>query len=305
MAAASSYELLSVEKEGRASYMVTVSATTPYMADVVTKLAAAKQSFMFQMFTSFQASGAAAKVAEMNMEGIPLHTDVVSLAVIVKNDVPILYHPVSLARGDTLPQYAFLWGAMEFQGVRDADLLIANRLGGGMELSAKEVAAIPRLAEVTEYYASVFEKIQAADISALSELSIAGASLGEQHALRDTYREYRKEFANYEAFEADTVNRLKSYEYEMKSYLCTELEYGVESYAVIITYSVIDPLTNKRSYYTAYDIVDKKRSGISDSEAAVICLLADHILENSLGGDKATLIERLRLGGYELAGESA
>ncbi len=210
----------------------------------------------------------------------------------------------SLAHGDVMPQYAFLWGAVEYLGVKDADLILENRFGNSKELNAKEVSGVPTLAETTEYYASVFEKIKDADVPAIGELTFEGAKQGDLSAISKTYPDYQKEFAKYESLQDDTLNRMKSFEYEMKCYLCTELEHGVTTYEIVVTYSVIDPITGMRSFYTLFDFLSDS-SAISNSSAVVVRNNADRIIENSFGGDIYTLYNRLRLGGYEPGAGSA
>lgn len=303
MAEASKYEIISVTRTSNALFSVTLSCTTPYMADVVTELAAGDRTYPFQEFTSFQASGAAKAVANMDMSDIPLNTDVVNLTFIVENDVPLLYNPISYNYGNDVPQYAFLWGAIDFQGVRDADLLISNHLGGGKKLKENGYLDNKALAQAAQYLMSTFDEIKEADLDEFAGLSLSGVSQGEQFGMKRTYADYQRLFRKYNFLENDTMNRLKSMQYSIAYYLITNPDTDSESYVFAVTYSALDPLTKERIYYTNYHRLAKSsRSTISENDSEFICMLADEIMEHMLGGSAVELEDRMLATGYNEQG---
>lgn len=301
MASVSSFEIIHMEKSSTNAYTVSALCTTPYMTDIITRLAAGEQVSFLQEFTTFKASGAAAAVAEMDMSTVPLNSDVVMFAVVVEDDVPVLYHPNSLFYGNNRPQYAFLWGGVDFQGVKNGDLLIANNLGAAQELTREEFSASKSGVAIDEYFGSAFKLIKAGDIEGLRELSLFGVSQGDRWTLSDTYSTYESLYKDFDFLEADTMKRLKSFSYEVKYYSNADETIGIELNTIGVTYSVIDPFTDKRVYFTDYYVFEESSSGkLGESDSLNVCYFVDTILENALGGDGTELRERMHIAGHSV-----
>lgn len=242
-----------------------------------------------------KASGAAQAIAAMDLSTVPLHTDVVTLTIFVEEDVPILYYPTSLAYGSRIPQYAFLWGAIEFQGTNNKDLLVRNSDGGATEVSEQEFAKDGKCDAFVRYLNTALGSIKKADMEIMSALSLLGNSLGTQWTPKILYPQYQAMFKKSATFEADTIARLKSFAFTAKYCINTEPQSGEQLYTTAITYSVTDQLTGRRVYHTKYFILIPGSSTLSESEAAQINRKLSEILEDALGGGMPTVKRRLQL----------
>lgn len=291
----SGFEILEVVAGSSNAYTVTISATTPYMATLASALCADEHILYVQELTKLKASGAAQAIAAMDLSTVPLHTDVVTLTIFVEEDVPILYYPTSLAYGSRIPQYAFLWGAIEFQGTNNKDLLVRNSDGGATEVSEQEFAKDGKCDAFVRYLNTALGSIEKADMEIMSDLSLLGNSLGTQWVPEILYPQYQALFKKSATFEADTIARLKSFAFTAKYCINTEPQSGEQLYTTAITYSVTDQLTGRRVYHTKYFILIPGSSTLSESEAAQINRKLSEILEDALGGGMPTAKRRLQL----------
>ena len=296
MGSVSSYKILSLTPSSTNVYTATIACSTPYMANYAAILSASDQIVQIQELVLFRANGAAQAISEMNMSEIAMNTDIVELAIIVEDDVPVLYHSNSYIYGSNIPQYAFLWGGIDFKGTQSGDLLLTNYFGATTEMSLDEFKVSKQGTLIVQYLDSVLNTIQSTNMDAALDLEVGGDRLATHWGLRDTYPEYLKMFEEYPLLRTDTMSRLRSLEYSITPYLLTEKESGAELYAIAITYSVVDPITKERIYNTRFYYVNKSSlSFLNQNDGSLINNMVDQIIEDILGGNAILMVERLRL----------
>jgi len=295
---ASSYDVLNIEKSSTNAYTVTIACTTPYMANYAAMYSATDQIVQLEEITLFRANGAAQAIAEMNMNDIPKNTDIVSLAIVVEDDVPVLYHANSYMYGNNSPQYAFLWGSIDFQGTKSGDLMLQNHFGAATVMERNEFKQSKQGTLIVQYLEEALGTIKSANIDKISALTVGGDDFVTHWGLKNTYREYQSLFKKYPTLEDDVVSRLKSLEFTITPYRLTEKQTGAEIYAIVTTYSVLDPMTGSRINNTRFYHVNKSSlSSLNANDGAFINDMLDQIFEDALGGDSTTVLERLRLAG--------
>lgn len=292
-----SYELLDISNTSSSPnvFTATVSVTTPYMAARASELAASSEIPYVQELTRLKASGGAQRISGMDLSAIPASTDLVLLTIVVEDDVPMLYYPTSLTYGTRIPQYAFLWGAIEFQGTNNGDLLLKNDFGGGVEVSMQKFGADAKRAELASYLDKALASFKNADMDELAKLSVAGNTLGTHWVFETVYPEYQKLFSKNASFEPETWDRIKSFEYEIRYFIHTDTESDSEIYSAVITYSTIDPLTGQRAYQTKQYIMTPGGLSLGESDGAMINNLLSEILTDAFGGSAVTAESRLYL----------
>ena len=113
MAQYTEYEILGYAgdpKEGNL-YSVYLTVTTPYMTLTAEEMAAGADQT--EKYTPFQSTGAAKKIASMNLEQVERGADFICLRFIIEDDVPVLYSCTSyFFESDATVQYAFFWGGI-------------------------------------------------------------------------------------------------------------------------------------------------------------------------------------------------
>lgn len=293
------YEVLDVSNTSSSPnvFTVTVSVTTPYMAPGAAEMSASNEIPYMQELALFRASGAAQSIANMDLGAVPLSTDLVTLTVIVEDDVPLLYYPTSLTYGGRIPQYAFLWGAVEFQGVNGGDLLLRNDFGGSIQVTRQRFETDSKCSELANYLDTALGKIKDADMEALEELTVAEDTLGTHWVFITVYPEYQRLFEKNPDFEPEIWERIKSFRYELQYLIHSDAQSGTQIYSVLITYSTVDPLTKQRVYQSKQFIISPGRDTLSNSEGAMLNNLLSEILEDAFGGSPLTAESRLYLAG--------
>ena len=239
--------------------------TTPYVSDLITALTIPEiPSFITGLgspHTSFAGSGAARAIAELDLETVPMTTDIVLLTVLVIDDEPIIFHPVSINHGSRIPQYAFLWGGAKFVGIQDGDLLLDNHFGNMREVSREEfLAAYVAMArlfghgeDVLAYIADPHRitlealteglgYIQRNDWDALPLLMAAGTPIGQ-------FEFFDQAMADFQMLSDGVLDHIvlrgSTLEYSFR-YFISDIFGG----GIIVVYSVIDPDTGNRVYFS-------------------------------------------------------
>lgn len=276
-------------------YTIRVECKTPFIQSEAQKRASMGQTLYYaQQTVPFSGSGAAKAIADMDLNSFPIMTDIVSIGVLVEDDVPYMYHPISENYGSRIPQYAFLWGGIIFQGINNSDLLIENYLGGMMSLNENDVESVPRAAAVNAYANSVMDSLRAADFDVLKQKVFGDANLQDEWFFTKVLPAYEKAMEQYDGFRNDCLSRLESLEYKVSVY--STLENAATPFAAIqIEYSVKEASTGGTAYYTAYHVFDMQRkSEMKGFDAQMINSLMSDIMERAIGGDRNQLEIRLR-----------
>lgn len=292
MGSATTYEILEIRGDPSQSNFVTVTlaVTTPYMASRAPELAAGEDSAYDQEMTSFKATGAAAAISAMDMGSVPASTDLVKLEFLIEDDVPMLYYPTSYTYGDEIPQYAFFWGAVEFQGTRGGDLLLKNDYGNAREMSE---AAFGN-EDLVEYLNTAVDGIQKSDMDALATLSFGGDDLDSHFAISSTYPSYQRKFDDYSGMEEAMKERMASLECSLRYFILTSTETGSQSAAIEMTASVVDPFTGARVYKTLFRRFSDVDNLSSYNGVGLNNSVSD-LIEFAMGGDSITAEDRMLL----------
>lgn len=269
---------------------VTLSVSTPYMAASAPEIASTDVDLFSEEFVKFKSSGAAKTISRMNMGKVPMNTDLVELTFLVEEDVLMLYYPISYTYGTEIPQYAFFWGAIEFQGTKDGDLLMNNSFGGCKEVSQSKFGNT----DIINHLNAVMENIQKGDMEAIAAISAEGNSMQSTIAISNTYPAYQRLFKKREGFEKETMDRLATLEYDIRYFILTDKEYDEQLPYVAITYSTVDPVTESRAYDTQYFMFTSPRHALRSSIVVTNNTLS-RIIINCMGGDKVQADQRLYL----------
>lgn len=258
---ASSYEVIHYAISDRSPniYSVYLNCTTPYVADLVAPLAHADIPPYTQEFIGFAASGAAGKIAELDMSELPASSDIVVLTVIVEDDVPMLYHPISVNYGNRNPQYAFLWGGICFKGISEDDLLLENTLGNTVEVDREEFLTLDKNMSVLSFVESGLNDLKAGNLDAIQALSLVENNMSDTDFFTSALPACKKLDENVPGTLAQQAKRLSTLEYSCRYFegSMDDLNSAPQTF-IELTYSVSDQDSGGRAYYHTFFIWDKE-----------------------------------------------
>ena len=283
------YEILTIESDpSRTNFVdITLSISTPYMASRATEFAAGPIS---EDFGQFKSSGAAKAISRLDMGKVPMNTDLVKLTFLIEDDILKLYFPTSYTYGKEIPQYAFFWGAIEFQGTKDGDLLLNNTFAECKEISESKVDS-----KIIDYLRTAMEATKRGDMEKIMAMEIDGHSM-QGSLFNGIYSSYKRAFKRHENLEKDVMDRLATLECDYRFFLQTDPELEETSYCVAVTYSTIEPLTGGRAYDTEYFTFSSRR-GLKDCPEITNNTLSS-IIETSMGGSPTKIDQRIYLEEY-------
>lgn len=312
---AASYEVIRYEISDRSPniYTVYLNCKVPYAADIVAPLASSESPSYMQEFSGFAESRAAEKLAETDLSKLPVSSDIVALTVIVEDDVPLLYHPVSLNYGNRNPQYAFLWGGICFQGISGGDLLIENTLGDTSEVDQKEFLTLDKNTNVLSFVESGLKALQKGNLDAIQALSLVENDMSDTSFFTSDLPKYRRIDENVPGTLAQQMKRLASLEYSLRFFegIMHDMESTPRTF-IELTYSVSNPDSGGRAYYHTFFDWDKEinqrmtsedgatfkfhiQTEISTWDGRTITDALSQVMTDALGGDQNRLSYRLLL----------
>lgn len=290
MGSQTEYEILDISyNPDRTNFIiVTLSVTTPYLNTEAHELSADSVAYFAQEYTKFKESGAAQALSGRSLNNVALTTDIVELTFLVIDDEPILYYPESWQYDDDeVPQYAFFWGGIIFTGTNGGDLLLENTYGSGSEVSESKF----NQSELMDYLRTGLDYIRENNIDGLLAMS-AGENKMEQNLLPDICEEMERLYKDFDGLEEEVKNRAASLEYEIHTYLMKDDvgDFGM----VAVTYSTVDPVTNKRVYNTRTVTIYKLKNALEDSGLSLNILLSQ-VAEDCWNGGASMARHRLNL----------
>lgn len=290
MGSLTEYEILNISyNPDRTNFIIaTLSVTTPYLNAEAQELAADEAAYSAQNYTKFKASGAAQALAGRSLNDVPLSTDVVELTFLVIDDEPILYYPESWQYDDDeVPQYAFFWGGIVFTGTNGGDLLLENTYGSGSKVSESKF----NQAELMDYLRTGLDNVSETNIDALLAMS-AGENKMEQNLLPGVWEEMEQIFDDFDGLEEEVKSRAGSLEYEIQTYLMKDAvgDFGM----VAVTYSTVDPITDKRVYNTRTVTIYHLKNALEDSGLSLNILISQ-VAEDCWNGGASMARHRLNL----------
>lgn len=290
MGSRTEYEILDISySPDRTNFViVTLSVTTPYLNAEAHVLAADSIAYYDQEYTKFKASGAAQALAGRSLNGVPLSTDVVELTFLVIDDEPIFYYPESWQYDDDeVPQYAFFWGGIIFTGTNGGDLLLENTYGSGSEVSESKF----NQAELIGYLRTGLDYVRETNIDSLLAMS-AGDNKMEQSLLPEVWEEMERLYKGSDGLEEEIKDRAASLEYEINTYLMKDDvgDFGM----VAVTYSTVDPITDKRVYNTRTITVYNLKTALKSSGFSLNILISQ-VAEDCWNGGSSMAQHRMNI----------
>lgn len=295
LASASKYEILGCDVSDDAPNHFTfyLSCSTPYASDLIPVLAAGPNPKYIQEVSSFAGTGAAVELANTDLKELPLSNDIVILTVVVENDVPMIYHPVSLNYGNRRPQYAFLWGGAVFCGILDGDLLIENKLGHSFEVEKDKFLSVKSNAEVYDFIETALDALKKNDMDAIARLKLRDTEMGASSFFSNIVPGFAEINERFPGTLGNLNKRTASLEYSCRFFGFKRSDEDYIPYnTLLITCSVIEPDSIGRVYFHQLISWDS----LSEMDRTVIIDGVSNILTTALGGDQLMLLHRLNMG---------
>lgn len=177
----SNFDVTGIEKlDKNNTYAVSVVCKTPYLVTYLQHENHSNASYYEQEYTGFVSSGAATAITQLDMTIIPIVSDMVDFYVVVQDDIPLIFYTASKNYGYNIPQYAFLWGSYQFDGVIDGDLQYPNILGA-FTLSDRDTVAnsLPESINRLEYIEQVVHSVRQGNFDNAIKLSMYGLTAAD------------------------------------------------------------------------------------------------------------------------------
>lgn len=240
-----------VDENSPNAYRVFVEVQTPYAVPDILSYSRGDKLWPIQELSFLGGSGAATVIANAGVESLPVSTDVIVLNVLVVDDEPVIVHATSLNYGTRIPQYAFLWGGHIFGGISGGDLISECVLGAKTEVSREHFMGHAHNVHYVRSIEQVLSHVQNNNFDAIREMSVGTSPMSEIAYFM---------FAGNTPSE-NSDSRARSLQYSMRFFEwvpdnfnfdnpASPMDFLMPRASVLITYSVVDPASNGRAYYT-------------------------------------------------------